>query len=342
MQFRTLFTVKIFHPYYSEVCKDFDFIVPTDNAQLLKNGKLLAKVVEGKLYVLYESDETGQASVPLIGKTLRIGLKLLNPLFSNFTVLDFDFDTLRPLYSNSTTPPILDAAKAITLVGKMFSHNLKIKTRPVTLILKNFKGEVLQTDTITENNDRQSIAYDLIEKDSGLYSVEESNAGNKETTNFYSDLELLRQGIFGLIELAIAESFYTTPLNTPPPEFVIKFAAKQETLKYYVVAKNYSETDLNQLNISDAGEEGRSQIISFTKVLPAAFSSKDIPPTLLGNGEAQIVLFKSPEKAVARQEKARQKIQLKKNGDVLIPHLPQPSASKGNADLIVQLSKPKP
>jgi hypothetical protein len=262
-------------------------------------------------------------------------LKLLNPFFSNFTDLDFNFNSSRPLYRNSTNPRVLEAAKTIALTGKVLSHALKIKERPVIVTLKDTNNRVLQTDTITIENDRQTISYDLKQQAAGLYSVEEFNAGNTESANYYFDLELQQQGIFGVIEIAIDSDFYNTP-----PEFAIAFATKQETLKYYIVAKNYSEQYLNQLTILDVGEEGRSQIINFTKILPAAFTSDDIPPTLLGNGEAKIALFKSPEKAVARQEKARQKIQLHKNGKVLISHLPQPSADKSNADSIVQLVKP--
>jgi hypothetical protein len=43
---------------------------------------------------------------------------------------------------------------------------------------------------------------------------------------------------------------------------------------------------------------------------------------------------------VPRQEKARKKIQLTLNGDVIIPHLPQPSADKFKSEIIIQISKP--
>jgi hypothetical protein len=48
-QFKTLFAVTIAHAYYRENCKDVAFIIPTDTAQWLKNGKLLAKELEGAL-----------------------------------------------------------------------------------------------------------------------------------------------------------------------------------------------------------------------------------------------------------------------------------------------------
>ncbi|MEG4114118.1 MULTISPECIES: hypothetical protein [unclassified Microcoleus] len=339
MQFRLLFTVSISHNYYSQGCKDFRFIIPPDSTQLLKNGKLIAKIAEDKLLVLFAADETENPLVLLTGKTLRIGLKLLNPLFSNFTDFDFDFNLSRPLYRNFTNSDTLDAAKTITLVGQVFSHLLRNSARPVTVILKNSDGQVLQTDTIAATNDRLTVSYDLTGQVEGAYSVEESYLGNIKTVSYYSGFELQQQGVFGIIEIAIASSFYTTP-----PNFAIAFTAKQQTLKYYVIAQNYSDADFNQLSVADAGEEGRSQI-NFTKVLPTAFKNDDISPSLLGNGDTKIALFKS-QTAVTRQEKARKNIRLQKqkNGGVeeLIKHLPQPGAEKATSDKIVQLSKPQP
>ena len=340
MQFRLLFTVSISHNYYSQGCKDFSFIIPADCTQLLKNGKLIAKIHEGKLHVLFAADETGQPLVLLTGKMLRIGLKLLNPFFSNFTDLGFDFNLSRPLYRNSTTPDALDAAKAITFVGNLFSYALKQTTRPITVNLKDRNGQVLQTDMI--ENDRSTVSYDFqrTNRSVGLYLIEESGSGNIET-NYYFDPELQQQDIFGAIEITIADIFYSTP-----PEFAIVFAAKQETLKYYIIAQRYTDPDVTQLSVLDAGfaGDGRSQI-NFTKILPNAFTKDDIFPSLLGNGDTKIALFKS-QTAVTRQEKARKNIQLQKqkNGGVeeLIKHLPQPGADKANADLIVQLVKLQP
>lgn len=90
----------------------------------------------------------------------------------------------------------------------------------------------------------------------------------------------------------------------------------------------------------DAGfqEDGRLQI-NFIKVSAESFTPAEIPPELVGNTSAKVVLFKS-QNAVARAEKGRKKIQLKRNNDVLITHLPQPGSEKTNANLIVSVSKP--
>jgi hypothetical protein len=286
------------------------------------------------LYVLFQQDETGQAVVSLAGKTLRFGLKLLNPFFSNFTDLS-NFKLPHALYKNIANPDALDAAQAITFVGNLFSYELKQDTRPVTVTLKDRNGQVLQTDTITVDNDRKTVSYDFKRTNQavGLYRIEESSSGNVETTDCYFDPELQQQNLFGVIEIAIANSFYTTP-----PEFAIAFTAKQETLKYYVIGQNYSDADIAQLAIVDAG----ASLISFTKFLPNAFTANEIPSSQLGDSDAKIALFSSPIGAVKRQEKARQKIELRKNGTTLISHLPQPRPDRPTANLIVQLSKPKP
>ena len=61
---------------------------------------------------------------------------------------------------------------------------------------------------------------------------------------------------------------------------------------------------------------------------------------MLGDSDIKVVLFKSNE-VVTRQEKGRQNIQLRKNGEELIPHLPQPGAGKPTGNMIIHLSKPK-
>lgn len=262
---------------------------------------------------------------------LRIGLDLLNPFFSNFTNIDFNLNF--PVYSNANNSNVMALIASTTLVGSVFNHSLTTPTRPITVTLKNPSDQVLQSDVLTATNDRSTLSYDLTRQSAGLYQIEETSATTSTITTYYVDEELQQRGAFGVVEATINPSFYNSP-----PEFQISFAAKQETLKYYVVGHHYSDTEFAALSVADAGEEGRLPI-SFTKVLPAAFTPDDIAPDLLASNDAKIALFKS-QTSVTRQEKARQKIQLRKNGEVLIPHLPQPGIQKVNADLIIPLTKP--
>ena len=333
--FQPLGTLTISHSYYNGICADFDFIIPTDTAKLLQNGKLLAKERDGKLYIFFEADETGAALTQVAGKFLRVGLKLLNPYFPNFTNFDFDFNVLTPLYKNSTTLNTLDAGRKVTLVGALFSHALLDAARPVTVTLKDSNGQTRQTDTITSTHNRERVFYDLSGQAPGAYVVEETYPANSQTTSYYCDAEMHRLGVFGLIEIKLDNSFYANP-----PAFSLAFAAKTDLLKYYLVARRYPEADFAQLAVADAGftTDNRPEI-KFSKVAAAAFTSAEISPALLAGPDTRVVLFKS-QAAVPRQEQARTKIQLTKNSEVLIQHLPQIGADRLDGNFIIHLTKP--
>lgn len=85
--YKILFTLNVPHSYYASGCKDFDFVINADSEQLLRNFRLIAKLRASKLFILYEANDTGIPLLTAAGKTLRIGLKLLNPYFSNITDL---------------------------------------------------------------------------------------------------------------------------------------------------------------------------------------------------------------------------------------------------------------
>ena len=107
---------------------------------------------------------------------------------------------------------------------------------------------------------------------------------------------------------------------TSPPELSLAFQVKQDLWKYYVVAKNYSGADINQLSIADEGFniEGDSRAqLQFTKKLSGAFTANDILPSQLSDNAAEVLMFQS-NAPVEWREKSRKKIQLKKNGDILM------------------------
>lgn len=267
IRFKTLFTLAVTHSYYGGPSGDLGFVLPPDSQRLLAGGRLLAKTSDGRLYVLFEAGEDGNPLVSVAGRSLRIGLKLLNPSFPNFTAPVLDPAAGTPFYDNTGDPLHLGAPRAV--------------------VLKDV------------------------------------------------DPDLAKEGVFGVVEVRIAAGFYDAPAA-----FEIAFAARQETLRYYLVVSRYSDAELAQLTVSDAGfgEEGRPEV-KFTKVPAAGFAPDEIPPALLGGGAATVVLFRS-QAPVARRRRGRRKIQLNRNGEVLIEHLPQPGAERPSSDLIVHLSKP--
>jgi len=228
-------------------------------------GRLLAKTRDAMLTVLYEKD-----TIQIPGRTLQLGLKLLNPYFSNFSVPPLAPGDGLPLYANGgADPAVLEA--------------------PVALLLDPANAE---------------------------------------------DAELLREGPFGVVEIEIDPAFYAAP-----PAFQIAFAARTETLKYYVVARGYTNTQFNQLGVTDVNpdaEPGRP--IVFNRVAASAFGPDELPAALIGGAGTSVALFRS-QVAVARREKARKRIQLARNTEVIVAQLPQPGPAAATADLVIHLSK---
>jgi hypothetical protein len=335
-RFKTLFVISIAHGYYQTECDDISFVVPDTTAASLANGKILTRELGGKLYLLYEADETGAPLRPLPGQVVRLGLHLTNPFFSNFTDLSFATDTV--LYRNIVAATALDNPMPVHLVGTIFNHQFFSVVSPVTISLKNSVGRAVPVEQIDPNTKLQSVSFDLTLQPPGIYTVEETHGTTTTVTTYYCDPELRQTGVFGVVEVTIDKSFYPA---SSPPEFVVRFDAQKQLLRYYVVARNnYAQTDIDQLSVSDDGfaDDGRPQI-NFDKVPSSAFGPDDVSPAQLGAPPSQVLLFKS-QVGVLRSQKARKKIQLKKNGDPLVSNLPQPLPDNPTSNLIVSVSKP--
>lgn len=332
--FAPLLTVSVSHSYYLDGCQDFDFVVPPSTERLLRSGRMLARALAGRFIVLAERDALGAPIADLSGQTLYFGLRLNNRYFGNFTApLAIDAGTL-PLYANLAAPGAFDAPVGMLLVAGLYSHVPQLATRPVTLQLRDADGNLLDTRSLASGE--EAASYDLRPLPAGRYRIDEDYGGG--TTRSRALLlhpELRDSGVWGVLAVKIDATFYTTPAA-----FALAFSARQETLKYFVVADNYGSTEFDQLGVSDQGfgEEARSEI-TFDKVLPAAFTADDIAPALLGDGSARIALFQS-QTQVARRERGFKQIQLARNGTVLVENLPLPGPERTQAHLIVHLSKP--
>jgi hypothetical protein len=286
------------------------------------------------LYVLFEADESGVRRVSAAGETLRIGLKLLNPSFFNYTEPAPAIAGRLACYRNSAAPASLDAPEGRTLVGSLFAFGLSRAARPVTVTLEDANGEVLRGDTVTAANNRSTVSFDLAGVEPGPCSVKEDYGGGDTVTALhYLHPELRLAGAFGVVDLRIDDAFYGDP-----PAFEIAFAARAEPLNYYLVT-NFNNTEIDRLNVSDTGfaEEGRPEV-RFNRVPQSAFTDAQLPAATLASGDARIVLFAS-QAPVPRRQRARKKIQLSQNGEVLIEHLPQPGPDKADANLIIHVSR---
>jgi hypothetical protein len=315
---------------------DARLVIPQLTERTLAGGKLLARQKNGVLHVLFETDAAGTPYVKLDAVRLRFGLQLRNPYFSNFTPLAADFPARKLYFNNQADPVQLVADEPFVLLPPVFAHEPSSSTRPVTVSLRNAAGAVVASGTLAAGDARPALSFDLRQVESGPLELSEEFPGSTKTVLCYLDPENRPLDLAGIVEIDIAQSFYTTP-----PDFVIAFAARQEVLRYYVVARNYSQQFFNQLEVRDEGfaEETRPQI-QFERVASASFSAAELPVSLLGSGPDQrVVLFRSTT-PVARSERARRKIQLIRQNEVIIPNLPQPSASMAKAEFVIHVSKP--
>ncbi len=338
-RFTTLLTIDVTHSYYAGVCEDIGFVIPSDVSRQLRKGRLLTRQMDGAFHVLFEAGDDGTPVAPLAGQTVRVGLKLLNPYFTNFTLVDPDFNSALSLYRNSPPATALNlVVPKPDLVAPIFSHLLSNSGKPTTVVLKNLSGSIVQTDKIIAPNFPPTTFYDLTGKPAGLYTVEETpDGGITKKSSYYVDSELLAEHVYGVLEITLDASYYTQAAA-----FALSFAARQETLNYYIVGNNYTDNDLTALSITDGGPAPiQFNPIILSDTAPYA-NTAGIPADLLGGGGANVGLIQSKTK-VMRREAARTKLQLifKKNGgtETLVANLPQPGPDKAGANLIIPLSK---
>lgn len=338
IRFHSLFTVAVTHSYYASACSDLEFVTPPATANQLYGGRMLARVLDGRLHVLFEADAHGAPINSLAGSTLVFGLQLVNPYFDNFTAPVVSDVRLLPFYANRTNSTALDAPSGVILTSGVYTHTPQSAARPLTLRLSSRDGAVVAAQTLAAGDAAGS--FDLRTVLDGAYRIDEdAGGGSVAAALLYVSSDFRNAGVWGILAVKIDASMYAAP-----GAFSINFAARQELLKYFVVARNFAPVELDKLvadlNVSDQGfnDEHRAEV-SFDKVPPADFTAADIALALLDDGTGRVVMFRS-QVAVARRERGLRKIQLNRNGDVLIEHLPQPGADRAQANLIVHLTKP--
>jgi hypothetical protein len=335
----TLFSLEVRHGYYGGACGDVGFIVPEDVARLMRGAGLQARSGDGVLRVLYQAGPGGGAPVrSAAGKTVRAGLLVQSPSFANITE-GFDPRAGTLYYRNGASAGALDAPSAVALCGPSLSWPLARASRPVTVAVEDAAGRALRTETVTAPDGRRAVSFDLTGVEPGALAVEETYAdGVVRRSPCSLDPELWREGVLGVVEIAVAPAFYQGA-----PTFQISFQARQETLRYYVVAKGFSNGDVDQLAVQDQGfgEPGHPDELKFARVPPEQLTAAEkVQADILGKDGARVLLFRSLS-AVARQQAGRKRIQLMRSTEPLIENLPQPGRERGTADLIVHLSKSK-
>jgi hypothetical protein len=327
IHFRPLFEVEVAHGYYPAPTADIAFAVPAANPALAA-GKLLVRVHHGRLIVLFEADAGGLPLRDIAGETLLIGLAAVNPYLANFTAAPVAAGSL-PLFINRSQPRSLETLAA-HLVADRQRVEATLPGRPLSLRWR-LGTQLIAEQTLAAG---QSVA-EFVTRDwpAGCYTLSEEAGGAPVVSQWVVHPELAGQRPWGVLAVTIAGAFYADP-----PRFSVSLQPRREQLKYYVVARNYGSSEFGQLNVNDAGagEQGRPPLV-FDRVEADDFAADDLPPEVLGDG-ARVVLFQSQGEADRRAGGYR-KLQLRRNNEVLVQHLPQAGSDRAQARFIVHLAK---
>ena len=330
IHFRTLFELDVAHTYYPGLCPDIDFVIPPGEAALAA-GKLLAKVRDGRLRVLFEADEAGNPLRDIHGMSLLIGLRVVNPYFANFTEAPVPVGQLA-LYANAAAPAALDAAVPARFIAPRQRIVPAQASRPLTLGWQQ-AGVTLVEQIMASGQEEAS--FETGHWPAGRYRLGETAGGPAQTSHWLQAPALAGEGLWGVVALTVDRNFYANS-----PSFSLPLQARSETVQYYVVARNFGASEFGQLQLADAGavEQGRP-VLGFTKIAANNFTAADLPVGALGGADARIVLFQS-QAPVARRAGGYRKLQLKRNAEVLVQHLPQAGSDRAQARFIVHLAKP--
>lgn len=328
IHFHPLFEVEVAHGYYPAPTADIAFEVPAATPALAA-GKLLARIRHGRLIVLFEADEGGLPLRDIAGETLLLGLDAVNPYLANFTEAPVPAGSL-PLFINRSQPRSLETLAA-QLVADRQRVEATLPGRPLSLRWR-LGTQLIAEQTLAAG---QSVAeFATRDWPPGCYTLTEDAGGPPSVSQWVLHPELAGQRPWGVLAVTVAGDFYANP-----PLFSIHLSPRREQLKYYVVARNYGSSEFGQLNVNDAGagEQGRPPLV-FDRVEVADFAADDLPPEVLGDAGARVVLFQSRGEADRRAGGYR-KLQLRRNNEVLVQHLPQAGPDRAQARFIVHLAK---
>lgn len=332
IQFKTLLTLGGQHEYFAGgPCPDLSFVVPGDTARLLRRLKLVPKVLNDRWHLLVEADDAGVPFVDAAGATLRVGIRADHPYFANFTKLPFGAGGGVLVVDNrGGSNTALGAPVATVLTGPRLNHPLRTATRPVSVVVTSREGATVLTERVDAGTHTE-LSLDLREQPAGLYTIGETDAAGATTRSVvYVDGDLVREPLIAIVEIVVAKTF-----TAAPPALTVAFATISDTLKYTLIVRGYADPEFNGLIVSDEGATGRPKV-TFARDLPA-----QIPPEIGVFEDARIVVFRSSS-PVTRLAAGRQRLELRRNSDVLYGSLPQPAADRAGAEFVIHLSKPKP
>lgn len=330
IRFRPLWTIEVRHEFHGGACDALDFIVPPATARALAGVHAMARQRGGRLQVLIETDAAGLPLSPLAGAQFLFGLR---PREASFELITVPFGLLpgsTALWSNVADANALGGPSEVLVSGEPLRIEPRSTVRPLTLRLFDTAG-IERRQAVLNDGDEAWTPQGLFTH--GGWRIEEQAGGAPQSWALRVEPELV--GVWGLLDLSVDVGHIVAG-----HDFALEFAARADTLRYYVVASRFAEADFNQVQVLDAGftAEARPQI-QFSRVLPAAFGASHLAPAFLDpTGSARIALFEA-QAAVTRRVRGPAGVELHRNGDVLVGNLPQPGADRPDAQFVVHLTQ---
>ena len=331
INFRKLWTVEVRHAFHGGACDALAFIVPPQTERMLAGMHGIARQREGRLHVLIETDEAGTPLSAPVGARLLFGLKPREP---SFDLISAPLDLPRGAaaqWDNRADADLLAGPHGVQLSAEQLRITPRQAARPLTLRVFDAAGQQ-RAEALLQAGDESWTSPTLFTP--GEWRIEEQAAGPPQSWALRVAPELL--GAWGLLEPTVAADHLATG-----QDFTLEFAARSDTLRYYLVASRFAEAEFAQLQVLDTGfaAEARPQI-AFNRLLPAAFNASHLAPALLDPaGGARIALFEA-QAAVARRARGPTGLALQRNGDLLVGHLPLPRPDQADAQFVVHLSQP--
>ncbi|WP_077000837.1 hypothetical protein [Variovorax sp. KK3] len=329
IDFRPLWTVEVQHAFFGGTCDAMEFIIPPSTLRALAGAHAIALQRDGRLHVLYEAREDGQPLSPLAGRHFLFGLR---PRSASFDLITLPFG-IPPgdaaLWRNAPDADSLALAAAVRISGERLRIEPRSTQRPLTVRLFD-SSDTERAQIVLNIGDEAWTPQGAFTE--GPWRVEET-AGNGPPASWILHIAPELGGAWGLLDLTVVAAHVADG-----HAFALSFAARSDTLRYYVVAHRLSDTEFNQLQVLDNGfaAEARPQI-AFDRVLPAAFGADHLAPGLLDpSGSARMALFEA-QAPVARRARGPAGVELHRNGELLVGNLPQPGADRPDAQFVVHL-----
>ncbi|MGJ7605695.1 hypothetical protein ACSFA7_15250 [Variovorax sp. LT1R20] len=331
IDFRPLWTVEVQHAFFGGACDTIEFLVPPSTQRALAGAHAIARQRDGRLHILYEANESAQPLSPLAGRTFLFGLQPREPSFELITVPLGLPPGDTALWRNSPDADALTGPAAVRMSGEQLRIEPRSALRPLTLRLFD-ATDTQRAQAVLNIGEEAWTPLGLFTR--GIWRVEEDD-GNAAPQSWRLQVEPELIGAWGLLELTVDAGHIADG-----HAFTLAFAARSDTLRYYVVANRFGEAEFNQVQVLDNGFSAESRpAIQFNRVLPAAFGPGHLAPGLLDpSGSARIALFEA-QASVARRARGPSGLELHRNGDLLIGNLPQPGADRPDAQFVVHLSQ---